>query len=115
MEANKPLHPGMLTNFVTATRPVTTEDAYGELLVDSVETVATFWAYIKETRSLAEVEIGKKRITRRLEITARERDIEDIDLDDILTFGNSDDEYQVNDIFEADWRFGRTILAEYKA
>ena len=105
----------MLTNFITATRPVTTEDYHGDLVVDSIETVATFWAHIKEVRSLSDLDIGKKRITRRLEITARERDIEAIDLDDILTFGNSDDEYQVNDIYEGDWRFGRTILAEYKA
>ena len=114
MAQGRPLTASMLTNYATASRAVTTEDDYGDLNVTSIDTIATFWCDIKELKSDSILETGKKRITRVIEITARENDVLNIDLDDEITFGNSSDTYQVNDYYESDWRWGRTIIAEYK-
>ena len=112
--AKKALSTGMLTNYAQARRAVTTEDEYGDLDVTSITDIATFWCDIRETKSFTIEETGKKRITREVEILARERDVVDIDIDDEITFGNSTDTYQVNDFYESDWKWGTTIIAEYK-
>ena len=110
----KPLPGGMLDNYITAYRPTVTEDRYGELTQSGTTTIATFWGDIKEMKSKTNVEQGKKRETRIIEVTARRRDVQNVDLDDLLSFGNLDEDFQVNDIYESDWKYGVTIIAEIR-
>ena len=104
----------MLENFVTATRPVVEEDRYGNLNQTSVTTITTFWADIQELDSDTTLEQGKKRIATRLRLTCREDDIENVGLDDVLIIDGYSEQYQVNDYFDSEWKFGSTIIAEIK-
>lgn len=112
MAHDKPIPASMLKEYVTVSRPTTVEDEYGDLTVAS-ETTFSFWGDIKETKPSVTREQGKPRQTRVVEILARERDVESIDLKDELSFGNSDDTFIVIDFFQADWKWGTIIMAEY--
>ena len=110
----KQLKASMLDNYITCTRSTVTEDDFGDLTETASEEIAVFWGHIEELKSKQDLEQGKKRLTRQIMITARERDTDLINLDDEITFGNSTDIYQINDYFESDWKAGRTIIAEFK-
>ena len=113
--SGRPLHRSMLENYVTATRPVVTEDRYGDLRVTSNTIIANFWADITELEPTDfGVDAGKKRQTRMIKLVCRSEDIQNVELDDILTFGNSDEEWQVNEFHEARWKYGKEIHAEYR-
>ena len=113
--SGRPLHRSMLENYVTATRPTTTENYYGDLDVTSNETIATFWAGIKENEPFKiNVEEGNKRQTRTITLVCRSNDVLDVEIDDILTFGNSNDQWQVNEFHESKWKYGIEIHAEYR-
>ena len=114
MGPGKPIPASMLRDYVTCTRSTVAEDDFGDLTETASEEIAVFWAHIEELKSTQDLEQGKKRQTRQLMITAREKDVDQIQLDDEITFGNSPDIYQINDYYESDWRYGRTLIAEYK-
>ncbi len=107
-------------NYITITRPVVSEDPYGEVTVSSEPTIATAWAKVEELKSRSELEEGKKRITRNYMLTADSRDVEMIDLDDTISIAGRDIDLQINDFYDADDQFvsgmiGSTIIiAEIK-
>ena len=113
MARNNPVPASMLTEYIEATRPTVTEDRYGDLNQTATENIATFWGHVNELKSSTAVENGKKRTTRIVEITCREDDVENIDIDDVLSIEGSSDQYQVNDIYDSNWKWGTTIIAEY--
>ena len=110
----KVLNAGMLDNFITVSRPITEEGDEGDLIVISNEPIAELWGMIIEKPSSTDIYAGRKRLTRTVEILVRTRDAEQIDIDDSLSFGQITGDWQVNDIWESDWRFGTRILAERK-
>ena len=113
MARGNPLPASMLNDYITAKRPTLVEDEYGELTASSESTIATFWGMIEEQESTVDIAQGKTRQTKVIKITARERDVMDIDLEDELSFGNSEDTYIVKDFYESKWKYGRTIMAQY--
>ena len=108
------LNAGMLDNFITVMRPVTTEEFEGDLVPTDLTPITQLWGMIKEQPSSTDVYNGRKRLTRTIEVTVRTRDAELIDIDDLLTFGQIQGDFQINDIWESDWRYGTTIIAELK-
>ena len=114
MARTKVLNAGMLDNYITVTRPVITEDSEGDLIPTDLTPITELWGMITEKPSATDIYAGRKRLTRTIEIMVRTRDAEPIDIDDLLTFGQIPGNWQVNDIWESDWRYGTTILAERK-
>ena len=76
MAQDKPIPASMLKDFITAKRPTTVEDEYGDLTATSETTIATFWGNIKENRPAVATTTGKTRQTRIITIIARERDVD---------------------------------------
>ena len=90
------------------------EDDYGTITVASFDEVTTFWGDVQEMKSDLIQQSGAMLQTRRLEITADSRDTEPVDLGDIVTINNLDNnEFVVINIFESDWRWKNTILVEF--
>ena len=108
------LNSGMLDNYITVVRPVVTEDREGDLIPTDITPIVELWGSIKELKSSTDLYAGRKRTTRTVEITVRTRDAELIDIDDLLTFGQIEGDWQINDIWESEWRYGTTLLAERK-
>ena len=107
------LNAGMLDNYIIVSRPVVTEDVTdGDLIPQSDTPITELWGHIKELKSSTDIFSGRKRSSRTVEITVRTRDAEQIDIDDNLTFGQITGAWQINDIWESDWRYGTTILAQ---
>ena len=113
MAQDKPVPASMLKDLITAKRPTTVEDEYGDLTVASETTVATFWGNVKEDKPSVALTTGKTRQSKIVTITARDRDVSDIDLHDELSFGNSEDVFIVRDFYESEWRWATTIVAEF--
>lgn len=113
MPHGKPLPSAMLNDFITAVRPMVTEDAYGDLSSTENTDIATFWGDVNEDKSSTYIETGKIKSNHMVTITCRTRDIVGIEEDDHLTFGNSAFIWQVKEIYESDWKYGSTIIAEY--
>ena len=108
---------GKKDNYITATRPVTTEDEYGDLTTSSNAVVANFWAAIEEIEPLSTeltFDNGKPRLTRTIKLMVDSRDTEDVDLDDHLEIDSSDRVWQVSEIFETGWKYSNTIIAQIK-
>ena len=114
MARGKVLNPGMLDNYITVVRPVVTQDAEGDLIPTDLTPIAELWGNITEKPSTTDIYAGRKRLTRTVEVVVRTRDAELIDIDDLLTFGQIPGDWQINDIWESDWKYGTTILAERK-
>ena len=108
------LNPGMLDNYITVTRPTVTEDSEGDLIPTDLTPITELWGMITEKPSTTDIYSGRKRLTRSIEVVVRTRDAELIDIDDLLTFGQIPGNWQINDIWESDWKYGTTILAERK-
>ena len=104
---------GSRDNYVTAIRPVTSEDEYGELSVVSTTSIS-FWAKVKELKSDVDVIAGKRRQNRVLEITCDTRDIEDLTESFYVTVDGQPDQYQIDDIYESKWKFVSTVIVKYK-
>ena len=103
-------------NYIQATRPVTTEDGYGDLTLTSQEPIASFWGSVKELMPKSSdltFDNGRARFTRTVKIMADSRDTIDVDIDDHLTIDNLSN-WEVTNIFEDQWKFGRTIIAQIK-
>ena len=110
----KVLNAGMLDNYITVIRPVVTESSEGDLVPTDLTPITELWGMIIEKPSSTDIYGGRKRLTRTIEIMVRTRDAEQIDIDDILNFGEITGDWQINDIWESDWRYGTSILAELK-
>ena len=109
---------GKRDNYITVTRPVVSEDAYGDLTTTSSEAIASFWGYVKEMKpkeSDLTFDNGRARFTRTIKIMADSRDTVNVDIDDHLTLGSSEFNWEVTNIFEGDWKWSRTIIAQIKA
>ena len=112
-------------DYITVVRPVGAgtldstgrpmiEDDYGELTVTTEETISTFWGNVKELKSNLQTQAGAILQTRRLEITADSRDTEAVDIGDVVTINNLDNnQFVVMNQYESDWRWHRTLLVEF--
>ena len=101
-------------DYIVITRPTTTEDEYGDLVVSTETTVAEFWADVKEIKPTLQEQSGAILQTRRVEITADSRDTDAVDIGDIVTINNlSNNEFVVMNQHESDWRWHRTIIAQF--
>ena len=90
------------------------EDDYGELNVSAFEDIVECWAAIKEVKSGLETQAGAILHNRRLEIVTDSRDATDVDLGDIVTINNLDnDEFVVTNKYQSEWRWRTTIIAEF--
>ena len=114
MARTKVLNAGMLDNYIKVIRPVVTEDSEGDNIPTDLTPIVELWGMITEKPSTTDIYAGRKRLTRTVEIMVRTRDAELIDIDDILNFEQIPGDWQINDIWESDWRYGTTILAERK-
>ena len=104
-------------NYITVTRPVVSEDGYGDLTTTSETAVASFWGSVVEMKpkdSDLTFDNGRARFTRTIKITADSRDTEDVDIDDHLNLGSSEFDWEVTNLFEGDWKYTRTIIAQIK-
>ena len=115
MVQDRPIPASMLDEVLIAVRNATDEELrYGDLTTSSELLVATFYAHIKELRDKTKDSAGRKQNTKVVEITARAQDVEDLMIDDELRIQGVDIKYQVNSIYESDWKYGTTIVAQYK-
>ena len=114
MARTKVLNAGMLDNYITVIRPTIVEDSEGDLIPTNLTPITELWGMIVEQPSETDIYAGRKRLTRTIKVVVRTRDAELIDIDDLLSFGQITGDWQVNDIWESDWRYGTTILAERK-
>ena len=104
---------GSRDNRITAIRPVTSEDEYGELTVVSTTSIK-FWGSVKELKSDVDVIAGKRRTNRILEIMCDTRDIKGLSESYYITVDGEPDQYQVDDVYESKWKFVSTIICKYK-
>ena len=101
-------------DYIEVKRPTVTEDEYGDLSVVEENVITTFWANVKEITPDLQTQSGAILQTRRLEITADSRDTDAVDIGDIITINNlSNNEFVIRNQFESDWRWMRTLVAEY--
>ena len=108
---------GKRDNYIQVTRPTVTEDGYGDLTLTSNEAIASFWGGVQELKpkdSDLTFDNGRTRFTRTIKITADERDTANVDIDDHLSIGSSEYTWEVTNIFESDWKYSRTIIAQIK-
>ena len=114
MARGKVLNAGMLDNYITVSRPTTEETEKGDLRIISNIPVVELWGMIEERPSSTDINVGRKRLSRTIQVVVRTRDAEGIDIDDELSFGQISGSWQVNNIWESDWRYGTTLIAERK-
>ena len=108
---------GKKDNYIQVTRPSVTEDGYGDLTLTSQEDIASFWGSVQELKpkdSDLTFDNGRTRFTRTVKIHADERDSANVDIDDHLTIDSSEYTWEVTNIFESDWKWSRTIIAQIK-
>ena len=104
-------------NYIKVTRPQVEEDAYGDLTVTSQEDIASFWGSVTEIKprySDLTSDNGRVRFTRTIEIIADDRDTDSVDIDDHLVIDGTGYNWEVTNIFESDWKWSRTIIAQIK-
>ena len=100
-------------NYIVAIDPTTSEDEYGELTTVST-TSFSFWAGVKELKSDVDVIAGKRRTNRVLELTCDTRDIADLTEYYYVTVDGSAEQFQVDDIYESEWKYTSTVIVKYK-
>lgn len=111
-------HIGDRDEFITAesTRSsgVTAYDSDGRLVSTGDRETITFYGNIMDKKSnpvINPLNPGR-RDTRRIEITADSRDVENITTDFTLTYAGSTDVFQVIDKFDVEFRFTTMLIAE---
>ena len=93
----------------------TNEDDYGNLTVTTLDNVAEFWADIEELIPNSDDfgVPGTVRFNRRLKLIADARDVESVDLDDIVLIDEETQEWAVTSINQSRWKWQSELIIEY--
>ena len=112
------LHIGDRDDYITCLSPTASgANAYdedGKITTSGTRTRIEFWGNINDLGSIPVLDpIGPgRRNTRQIEIIADSRDVENLTIDYTLTYVGSTDVFQIVDMYDTEFRFTTTIIAE---